>query len=107
VHYAHMKRWVRRYWDEEDIWFYFELNAEGWVLRQIEFLGPDGTPIAAAALREWFHELEAGRIQHYQARYGVVAEKPIEDDEITDYEPVSAADFERMWVTARDHLENT
>ncbi|MFF8387359.1 hypothetical protein ACF053_27465 [Streptomyces kanasensis] len=31
-----MTIWVRCYWDEEDTWFYFEVDAEGWVIRQVE-----------------------------------------------------------------------
>ncbi|MET0135621.1 MAG: hypothetical protein ABW215_18735 [Kibdelosporangium sp.] len=101
-----MTRRVRRYWDEEDIWYYFELDAEGWVTRHIEVQQPDGTPLVAASLREWFRELEAGRIGQYLTRYGHLAEKPIEDDEIEDYEPVSEDDFERLWASARRHLES-
>ena len=70
-------RWVRRFWDEEGIWFYFELDDDGWVTRHIELQGPDRTPIAAASLSEWFTELDAGRIQQYRARFGVVADQPI------------------------------
>ncbi|MEU3051467.1 hypothetical protein ABZ705_34150 [Streptomyces sp. NPDC006984] len=35
--------WMRCYWDEEDTWFYFEVDAEGLVIRQIELEGPDLT----------------------------------------------------------------
>ncbi|MEU8176237.1 hypothetical protein AB0C14_25450 [Microbispora hainanensis] len=42
-----MTRWFRAYWGEKDIWFYFEVDADGWVTRQIELRGPDGVPIAA------------------------------------------------------------
>jgi len=91
--------------DEEDIWFYFELDDDGWVTRQIELQGPDRTPIVAASLSEWSTELDAGRIQQYQARFGGVADKPIPADEINDYEPVPADAFEQLWQTARSHLE--
>jgi hypothetical protein len=43
---------MRCYWDEEDIWFYFEVDADGWVTRQIELQGSELTPIAAASLDE-------------------------------------------------------
>ncbi|MEV4296346.1 hypothetical protein [Microbispora rosea] len=29
------------------MWFYFEVDAEGWVSRQVELSGPGGIPIAA------------------------------------------------------------
>jgi len=51
---------MRCYWDEEDVWFYFEVNAEGWVTRQIELQGPELTPIAAASLDEWQQARDAG-----------------------------------------------
>ncbi|AYG80790.1 hypothetical protein DWB77_02928 [Streptomyces hundungensis] len=41
---------MRCYWDEEDTWFYFEVDATGWVIRQIELEGPGLTPVAAASL---------------------------------------------------------
>ena len=97
-------RCVRRFWDEEGIWFYFEVDEEGWVTRHIELQGPERAPIAAASLSEWFTELDAGRIQQYQARFGVVADQPIPADEISDYEPVPADAFEQLWRTARSHL---
>lgn len=97
-------RWVRRFWDEESIWFYFELNETGQVTRQIEFQDPGGAAVAAAALGEWFHELEAGRIQEYGATFGGIADQPINLDEIDDYEPVSEETFERLWREAREHL---
>jgi hypothetical protein len=79
-------RCVRRFWDEEGIWFYFELDDDGWVTRQVELQGTARTPIAAASLSEWFTGLNAGRLQRYQARFGVVAEQPIPADEIDHYE---------------------
>ena len=97
-------RWVRRWWDEEDIWFYFEFDDEGWVTRHIELQGPQKTPIAAASLSEWFTGLGAGRIQQYQARFGVVAEKPVTVYEIDDYEAIPAEVFEQLWQQARGYL---
>ena len=99
-------RWVRRFWDEEAIWFYFELDDEGRVTRQMEVQDPAKTPIAAASLSEWFTELEAGRIQQYQARFGVVADQPITEDEIDDYEAIAADAFEQLWREARSYLSN-
>jgi hypothetical protein len=43
---------MRCNWDEEDVGFYFEVDAEGWVTRQIELQGPELTPITAASLDE-------------------------------------------------------
>jgi hypothetical protein len=97
-------RCVRRFWDEEGIWFYLEIDDDGWVTRHIELQGPDRTPIAAASLSEWFTELDAGRIQQYQAQFGFVTDQPIPTDEIDHYEAVPADAFERVWQAARSHL---
>lgn len=99
-----MVRYLRRYWDEEDIWFFFELDPDGWVTRQIEFQGPGRTPIAAASLDEWTSEHDAGRASDYEAKYGVVAEKPITAAEVQDYLEISPQEFERAWTTARRAL---
>ncbi|MDH6130201.1 hypothetical protein P3T39_007194, partial [Kitasatospora sp. GP82] len=48
-----MMKWLRCYWDEEDIWFYFELDPDGQVIRQVELQEPERTPLAAASLDEW------------------------------------------------------
>ncbi|MFE3653320.1 hypothetical protein ACFXO2_36995 [Streptomyces sp. NPDC059152] len=38
-----MTTWVRCYWDEEDTWFYFGVDAAGWEIRQVELEGPELT----------------------------------------------------------------
>lgn len=100
-----MTSWVRRYWDEGDTWFLFELDDEGTVTRHIELDGADGTPTTAAAIDEWFRELQAGRIREYMTTYGIVAEKPLEPEERADYEPIPAEEFERTWQHARRALD--
>lgn len=62
---------MRCYWDEEDVWFYFEVDAEGWVTRQVELQGPGLTPIAAASLEEWQRAHDAGRLDEYDDRFGI------------------------------------
>ncbi|MEU3408827.1 hypothetical protein ABZ766_33440 [Streptomyces sp. NPDC006670] len=37
-----MTTWMQCFWDEEAIWFYFEVDAEGWVIRQVELQGLPG-----------------------------------------------------------------
>ncbi len=45
-----MTTWVRCLWDEEDVWFYFELDADGYVIRQIELQEPGSKALAVASL---------------------------------------------------------
>jgi hypothetical protein len=99
-----MPRWIRSYWDEEDVTFYWEVGDDGWITRHIELVGDELRPKAATALDEWMRELEAGRIQPYQAQYGGLADQPITDWDFP-HSDVSAADFERIWAEARRALD--
>ncbi|MER6114791.1 hypothetical protein [Streptomyces sp. NPDC001743] len=99
-----MTTWMRCYWDEEDIWFYFEVDAEGWVIRQIELEGPDPTPIAAASLEEWQRAHDVGRLDEYDSRFGITAELPVSEWEGHDPLPLTSEEFEEVWRTARQHI---
>src|SRR5215469_5007073 len=79
---ASMLRWVRSYWDEEDITFLWEVRDDGWIARSVELAGPKRRPRAAAALDELIRTRDTGGIravQAYETRYGRVPDKPIED----------------------------
>ncbi|MFI5808593.1 hypothetical protein [Streptomyces sp. NPDC051561] len=96
-----MTRWFRRYWAEEDVWFYFEASADGWVTRQVEFQGPSAKAITAASLAEWEVAQRAGTSGDYEATFGTTAEVPVH--EWDDHEPqeLTADEFETVWNTAR------
>lgn len=98
-----MTRWVRSYWAEEDVTFFWEVRDDGWVSRGVELAG-DGRAQAAASLDEWMRELDAGRIQQYQARYGFLADQPIEDWGFP-HDELGADEFEQVWLRARAELE--
>ncbi|WP_433857296.1 hypothetical protein [Streptomyces kronopolitis] len=83
---------MRCYWDEEDTRFYFEVDAEGWVTRQVELEGPEMTPIAAASLVE------------YDSRFGITAELPISEWARHGPEQLTAEDFEAVWGPARRQI---
>ncbi|MFG1971548.1 hypothetical protein ACGFJC_19670 [Nonomuraea fuscirosea] len=102
-----MLRWFRAHWDEEDIWFYFEVDTEGWVIRQIELRGPEWVPIGAASLAEWQKAQKAGKLSRYEATYGMTAEAPVHEWEGYDPQPLTLSDFESVWQQARRHLELT
>jgi hypothetical protein len=99
-----MTRWVRSHWDEEDVTFFWEVGDDGWVTRGVELVGPEQRAQSAAALDEWMRELEAGRIQQYQARYGVLTDQPIEDWDFP-HKDLSLGEFEHVWRSARQALE--
>ncbi|HEX3426730.1 MAG TPA: hypothetical protein VHT30_11400, partial [Acidimicrobiales bacterium] len=101
-------RWLKSYWDEEDILFYFEADADGVVLRQVELHGPNREPIAAGSLSEM---PDAGRdgvdaVVDYERRYGALADQPISTwDKGFPHEEIGSDEFERSWTAARAHLE--
>ncbi|MGW4722758.1 hypothetical protein [Streptomyces sp. NPDC004291] len=95
---------MRCYWDEEDIWFYVEVDAEGWVIRQVELQGPAATPIAAASLDAWQRVQEAGRLAEYEGRFGITAELPVSEWEGHDPEELTSDRFEEVWDAARREI---
>ena len=95
---------MRCYWDEEDIWFYFEVDSEGVVIRQVELQGPAFTPLAAASLDEWQRARDAGSLGAYEAAYGFTAELPVSEWEGHDPEPLTSEQFEKVWVAARRQI---
>ncbi|WP_435885865.1 hypothetical protein [Streptomyces subrutilus] len=95
---------MRCYWDEEDTWFYFEADAEGWVIRQVELKGPELIPITAASLPEWQGARDAGRLNEYDNRFGITAELPVSEWEGHDPDPLTFEEFEEVWGSARRRI---
>jgi hypothetical protein len=105
-------RWVSYRWDDEDLLFLHAVDADGTVLRQVELLGPDRTPIAAADLTEWW-ECQDRRFQPatpatvaYERQYGGVADQPLSTMDIEQLGMVEVphAEFDQVWAKARSHL---
>lgn len=101
-------RWVKAYWSEDDMWFYFETDEDGTVLRQVELTGPDRVPKTAAAWTEWPDRNGDGpdAIAAYGAKYGALADQPITrgDPDFPGVD-IDRDEFERVWKQARMHLE--
>ncbi|WP_427168837.1 hypothetical protein ACQF4J_47270 (plasmid) [Streptomyces sp. C1-1] len=95
-----MTRWCRSYWAEEDTWF-FEVDAGGWVTRQVELQGPLEKPIAAASLAEWEAAQQAGTLRDYEAAFGGTAEVAVHEWDPHDAQDLSPAEFENVWAAAR------
>ncbi|MFF3873013.1 hypothetical protein [Streptomyces sp. NPDC001978] len=95
---------MRCYWDEEDVWFYFEVDSEGWVIRQVELERPELTPIAAASFAEWQRARDAGRLDEYDSRFGITAELPVSEWEGHDPEQLTSEEFEEAWGSARRQI---
>lgn len=99
-------RWIRCFWEEDSIWFSFELDTDGYVTRQVEVQEPGGSVLAAASLAEWNDARIAGRLAEYERAYGLTAEPPISEWEGHDPQPLSASEFESVWTAARQHIQD-
>ncbi len=100
--------WLRSYWNEEEITYYFEVDEDGWVPRQVELQGPQRIPQAAASLAEWPDADSEGvaAVQRYETRYGALADQPIGSwDPDFPHESISADTFQDIWSLARATLE--
>jgi hypothetical protein len=102
-----MTRWLRCEWDEDEceIHALWEVDDDGWMTRSVELRGREERPEVAASLDVWMRELDAGRIQAYQARYGVLVEKPITEWDFP-HSNVTAEEFETVWQSARRELQS-
>ncbi|KUN81482.1 hypothetical protein AQJ66_24085 [Streptomyces bungoensis] len=101
-----MTRWIRCFWDEEALWFYFELDADGYVIRQVELQEPGSRALTAASLAEWQQARRDGRSAKYECVYGLTAEPPISEWEGHNPQSLSADEFEDVWSTARRQLQD-
>jgi hypothetical protein len=99
---------LKSYWQEEDVWFYFEADDDGWVLRQIELTGPEQTVRTAASLAEWPDADTAGieAVRRYESKYGGLADQPIPKwDGDFPHQEIEQEEFEVLWRRARLRLE--
>lgn len=102
-HHGLVTTWMRCYWDEEDTWFYFEVDGEGWVIRQVELEGPELIPGVAASLAEWQLAFDAGRLDEI-SRFGITAELPVSEWAGHVPEQLAFEEFEEVWGTARRQI---
>jgi hypothetical protein len=102
--------WVRRHWQRGGITFLQEVDAEGWTLRQIELLDPDGEPRAAAAADEYVAAMRSPDMETrvaFRRRFGGVADQRMDPDDGRYHgDPISQEEFEREWHRARTFLES-
>lgn len=100
---------VRAYDEESDIRSYYELDDEGWALRQVDLQGPHYRPVTAASLAEVIelrdhHELAA--MVAYERRYGVLAEHSLNGwQSVGGAVEITGREFESTWAAARQTLD--
>jgi hypothetical protein len=101
-------RWLKAHWDDDDAWYYFEVDEDGWASRQVELRGPARTPMTAASLAELPDARIDGidAVRNYESKYGAPSEAPIGDfDEGFAPTEITRSEFDEVWTQARSHLE--
>ncbi|WP_370102502.1 hypothetical protein [Streptacidiphilus sp. MAP12-20] len=103
-----MTTWFRTYYEDEDLWLYFEADDGGWAARQVEVRGQDSRPATAASLAEVLHlrdHADLAAMSRYERQFGVLAEGRMEGwQDQPEAAEISAAEFERLWTEARRTL---
>jgi len=103
-----MTTWFRTYYEDEDLWLYFEADDEGWAARHVEVRGRDSRPVTAASLAEVLHlrdHADLAAMGRYERQYGVLAEGPMDGwQDQPQAAEISAEEFEQRWTEARRTL---
>lgn len=101
--------WIRAYDGESDVWSYFELDDEGWALRQVQLQGLHGQPVTAASLAEVIELRDRGDLAvmaAYERQYGVLAEGTLRGwKEADGAAEITRQEFESTWAAAREVLD--
>ncbi len=98
-----MKRWMKAYWVDEDVWYHFEVDDDATVLRQVEIRGAGGEVLAASSLDETMAAQCEGRLRAYEEQYGSIADQPAVGWDCKEM-PLTYEEFERTWRDARASL---
>ncbi|MER6108416.1 hypothetical protein ACWGPD_05495 [Streptomyces hirsutus] len=104
-----MTTWFRTYYEDEDLWLYFEADDEGWAVRHVEVRGGGSRPVTAASLAEVLHlrdHADLAAMGRYERKYGVLAEGSLDGwrDQPHAAE-ISVEEFEHLWAGARRTLD--
>ncbi|MFI5628991.1 hypothetical protein ACIA8E_06340 [Streptomyces sp. NPDC051664] len=106
-----MTTWFRTYFEDEDLWQYFEADDEGWAVRHVDVQGSTSRPVTAASLEEVLHlrdHADLAAMGRYERQYGVLAEGTLDGwQEAPHASEISAEEFERLWAEARRTLESS
>lgn len=103
-----MNDWFRIYDEDEGLWRYFEVDGEGWAVRQVEVREADSVPVMAASWEEVLRLGDhggLGAMSRYERQYGVLAEGSLDGwREQPHTNEISAQEFGRLWAEARRAL---
>ena len=100
-----MTTWFRTFDEDEDLWLYFEVGADGWAMRQVELRASDLGAVTAASLKEVLRlrdHADLATMQRYEQQFGVLAEGNLDGwQEQPRVEEITQGEFERVWCEAR------
>ncbi|MFD4169282.1 hypothetical protein ACFWQ1_24690 [Streptomyces albidoflavus] len=103
-----MTTWFRTYYEDEDLWPYFETDEQGWATRHIEIAGKDARPLTAASPKEVLHlrdHADLAATTRYEQQYGILADAPPDGwQDQPGAAGIPAEECERLWAEARRAL---
>jgi hypothetical protein len=101
------RRFIHEYFADEDRDLYFELDSDGFAVRNLDVFRATGEPVSAVSSQEWNTARDYGDLYEYIAKFGRVVEGNIgEALESPDPDEVmTAAAFEAVWNRCRAELE--
>lgn len=106
-----MTTWFRTYDRDEDLWLYFEVDDQGWAIRQVDIRGADAQPMVAASLDEVLRmrdRADLAAMARYERQFGVLAEGSLDGwQDQPQAGEISADEFERLWAAARLALDGS
>jgi hypothetical protein len=101
------RRFIHEYFADEGRDLYYELDSDGFAVRNVDVDPATGEPASAVLRPEWNTARDYGDLYEYIAKFGRVAEGNIgealespEPDEV-----ITAAAFEAVWTRCRADLE--
>ncbi|MER6537387.1 hypothetical protein ABT215_27050 [Streptomyces sp900105755] len=100
-----MKHWFRRRETAADAWLYCEIGADGALERHVEFRGPLEQPVAAFSSTEWWAARQEGRLEAYEATFGILTDALAAPADADGTQPLTARAFEDVWRVARSICE--
>lgn len=101
------RRFIHEYFAEEDRDLYYELDSDGFAVRNLDIIRTSGETASAVSRAEWNRERDHGDLYEYMAKFGGVVEGNIGDtlEAPEPYEVIPSADFETVWSRCRADLE--
>jgi hypothetical protein len=101
------RRFIHEYFADDYRDLYYELDSDGFAVRNLDVDPATGEPASAVSRPEWNTARDYGDLYEYEAKFGRVAEGNI-GEALESHEPdefITAADFEAVWTRCRADLE--